>query len=197
MPQRTTVLAIFVLVQWSNSTPGYSLSLEIVVDHDEGSALAGMTTYRMYVNTPTSNDILHAIFGDDERPLIVSTTTSFYQDPAGGVLGSDVQPALFGFFPSLEFDSWVTIGLDGEAGPGEQPPSTIGQQTNAWESNFEDGLDLLMQDDIGGAIFLSQCGLHERLVRRGSTHLDRSIHHRWRDVRPHQCANVFSRIFGR
>ena len=108
---------------------GYSLSLEIVVDHDEGSALAGMTTYRMYVNTPTSNDILSAIFGDDERPLIVSTTTSFYQDPAGGVLGSDVQPALFGFFPSLEFDSWVTIGLDGEAGPGEQPPRPSDNKT--------------------------------------------------------------------
>ena len=137
---------------------GYSLSLEIVVDHDEGSAFAGMTTYRMYVNTPTSNDILSAIFGDDERPLIVSTTTSFYQDPAGGVLGSDVQPDLFGFFPTLAFDSWVTIGLDGEAGPGEEPPSTIGQQNNAWESNFEDGLDLLMQDDIGGAIFLVNAG---------------------------------------
>ena len=88
-----------------------------------------MTAYRMYVNTPTSNDILGAILGDDERPLIVSTTTSFYQDPAGGVLGSDVQPALFEFFPSLEFDSWVTIGLDGEAGPGEQPPRPSDNKT--------------------------------------------------------------------
>ena len=50
--------------------------------------LAGMTTYRMYVqgNNPNDNDIISAMYGDDESPLVISTTTSFYQHPNLGHL---------------------------------------------------------------------------------------------------------------
>ena len=114
-----------------------------------------MTTYRMYVTTPNTNDVISAIYGEEEVPLVISTTTSFFQSEFGSVLGSGINPAFFPFSPPLEFDSWVTIGLDGPAGPDDQAPSTIGETNNSWETNFESGMDLLIQDSIGGAIFVT------------------------------------------
>ena len=42
---------------------------------------------------------------------MVSTTGSFYQNPYGGATSQDINPALFGSFPDLEYDSFMTIGL--------------------------------------------------------------------------------------
>ena len=134
---------------------GYGLDLETVVAHPDTGLLAGMTTYRMYVTTPNTNDVISAIYGEEEVPLVISTTTSFFQSEFGSVLGSGINPAFFPFSPPLEFDSWVTIGLDGPAGPEDQAPSTIGETNNSWETNFEAGMDLLIQDSIGGAIFVT------------------------------------------
>ena len=134
---------------------GYALALETVLAHPDTGELAGMTTYRMYITTPNTNDVISAIYGEEELPLVISTTTSFFQSEFGNVLGSGISPALFPFSPSLEFDSWVTIGLDGPAGPDDQAPSTIGETNNSWETNFEAGMDLLIQDSIGGAIFVT------------------------------------------
>jgi hypothetical protein len=137
---------------------GYGLALEALVSHPDTGVLAGMTTYRMYITTPNTNDVISAIYGEEEVPLVISTTTSFFQSEFGGVLGSDVNPAFFQFFPEMQFDSWVTIGLDGPAGPNNQAPSTIGEANNSWETNFEAGMDLLIQDSIGGAIFVTNDG---------------------------------------
>ena len=133
---------------------GYGLALEEVFVHADTGDLAGMTTYRMYITTPNTNDVISAIYGVDEEPLVISTTTSFYQSELGIVLGSLIIPAFFDAFPTLEYDSWVTIGLDGPAGPDDQAPLTIGETNNSWETNFEAGLDLVIQDSIGGSIFV-------------------------------------------
>ena len=66
------------------------------------------TTYRIYVDLE-EGDQLNAVFGDTVDPLLISTTTSFYQNQFG--THSPPSAALFGFFPSLEYDSFVTIGL--------------------------------------------------------------------------------------
>ena len=63
--------------------------------------LAGMTTYRMYVTTPNTNDVISAIYGEEEVPLVISTTTSFFQSEFGSVLGSGINPPSFHFLHRL------------------------------------------------------------------------------------------------
>ena len=133
---------------------GYSLILEEYASHASGE-LQGMVTYRLYVGTPNDNDIISAVYGYDETPLSIETTTSFYQHPFGSALSNNNNPLLYTGFPELEFDSWLTIGLDGPAGENEVAPITIGDLNNGWVSNFEEGMDVVIADSIGGALFVS------------------------------------------
>ena len=135
----------------------------------------------MYVTTPNDNDIISAVYGDDETPLSIATTTSFYQHPFGSSLGSNNNPLLYTGFPELEFDSWLTMGLDGPAGDNEVAPSTIGDLNNGWISNFEAGMNVLIEDSIGGAMFVTNDRHDQHCVWCGmDSH--RSIHHGRCDV---------------
>ena len=58
----------------------------------------------------TPYDELVAVYALETSPMVLDVTTSFYQDAVGGTLGNTINPAFFGAFPSLEFDSWFTIG---------------------------------------------------------------------------------------
>jgi hypothetical protein len=69
-------------------------------------------TIRVYADFDNQNDQLNAVYGDGAHPLSIESTTSFYQNPFGGPVSTDINPALFPVFPSLEYDSWVTIGLE-------------------------------------------------------------------------------------
>ena len=133
---------------------GYGLLLEVHAEHTEGE-LSGMTTYRMYITTPNTNDFISAIYGDNESPMEIATSTSFYQHPFGSALGTNINPLLYSGFPELEFDSWLTMGLDAPPGPGEVAPSTIGDLDNGWVSNFEAGMNIVIEDSIGGAMFVT------------------------------------------
>ena len=72
-------------------------------------------TYRLYVKVETGGQV-NAVFGNDEAPLSILTTTFFYQNDFGGATSAEINPALFEQFPSLEFDSWVTIGSEDQVG---------------------------------------------------------------------------------
>ena len=136
---------------------GYGLLLEQHAVHDDGE-LAGMTTYRMYVTTPTSTDVISAIFGDSDTTLVIASTTDFYQNSLGSSLGSNISPLLFPTFPELAFDSWLTIGLDAPAQVGEQAPSVIENAENPWLTNFEAGQDIIIDDAVGGAVYVVNDG---------------------------------------
>ena len=99
----------------SASIAGYGIDVETVTEHTEGE-LAGMTTYRVYLTTAMATDELTAIVGDNEFPLSLATTTSFYQEAIfGGATPSNISAPALGLLPLLAFDSWVTIGIDGPA----------------------------------------------------------------------------------
>ena len=72
----------------------------------------GQTTYRVYLNATDATDVISAVFGSNEDPLSVSTTTGFYNNTFGGVTGSDINPFILGLVPELAADSWVTIGIE-------------------------------------------------------------------------------------
>ena len=73
------------------------------------------TTYRIYADVDTG-DQLNAVFGDGVDPLSISTTTSFYQHEAGGATVANQTDFMLNLFPSLAYDSYVTIGLDNAEG---------------------------------------------------------------------------------
>ncbi|MDB4493834.1 hypothetical protein N9233_01430, partial [Flavobacteriales bacterium] len=116
--------------------------------------LSGYVTYRIYIKTQNSDDFVSSVSGDNEFPTRIISSGDFVQSPFGGLLGSDQNPALFGFFPAAQYDSYVTIGLTEGAGPGEGVINTIEDAGNPWGFNFEAGQDLLIDDAIGGGWFV-------------------------------------------
>ena len=135
----------------------YCLIVDTVAVHTSGN-LAGMTTYRYYVKCANPADFVSSVSGDSTNPTVVSTTTEFYQDELGGVTPNGIQPPLFGAFPDLFYDSWVTIGLSSapDAAIGEANVSTVQSSDNPWSTNFEPGFgapggDIVINDEVGGA----------------------------------------------
>ena len=80
---------------------------DISIDTVENS-MSGLTTYRVYVDIDAGGEV-DAVYGDADNVLSIQSSTSFYQN-AYGDYGTP-NAALFFVFPSLEFDSFVTIGL--------------------------------------------------------------------------------------
>ena len=70
----------------TSSVDGYNVVVELAQTHLEG-VLEGMHTYRVYIEMPSSDDVLSAMSGDDDFALELSTTTSFYQSPFGSAFG--------------------------------------------------------------------------------------------------------------
>ena len=74
---------------------GYGLALETVAEHASGD-LAGLTTYRLYMQTAHPTDRVVAAVGDDEFPLSLMPETSFYQNAFGNNNPEGISPAWIG-----------------------------------------------------------------------------------------------------
>jgi hypothetical protein len=138
-----------------NAAASISLRIETVAVHEGvvGSTdLTGYVTYRLYLETPGTDDILIFAGGQDSDPLMISTTTSFWQHPLSSVLPS-LSPIWLTFSPDLSFDSWVTIGATNETYNESEPISTIASPHQDWVSIFEGGDFLVADDFIGGGWF--------------------------------------------
>ena len=139
---------------------GYCLELRTIEEHTSGP-LAGMTTYRVLLHTEDPADFVTSVYGNANEPLSVMTTTSFYQNAVGGVTAQFANPALFAAFPLLEYDSWVTIGLDGpaDAAAGENDAETLISPVQPWTDTFDPGggdpgANLIMDDEVGGVWYV-------------------------------------------
>ena len=133
-------------------------------------ALAGLTTYRLYVHLTEPDHFLSAIStiidenaDPEENPgqttsIRIATTTSFYQDQFGSATSTGISSNLLSFFPDLLYDSWVTIGHAPENGAPAATVSTIASPTQNWVANFESGEDLIMDDIIGGLWYIYNDG---------------------------------------
>ena len=123
--------------------PSYNgLSFELVAN----DAVVGFDTYRVYANFTNPFDQLVSVYGQDINPLSISTTGTFYQNPGGGPTSSDINSALYGLVPGLEYDSWVTIGT-------ESLPNSL-NVLGVDFSSYEAGGNLLINDFVGGAWFV-------------------------------------------
>ncbi|MAC17475.1 MAG: hypothetical protein CMC97_04175, partial [Flavobacteriales bacterium] len=144
------------ILTFDSDSAGYGAKVVRIVEHTTGD-LTGMSTYRLYITVQDEADKLSSVFGNAELPLNVSTTTSWFQDPIGSNYGTAINPLLFGVVPSLEYDSWVTLGLD------QVPNSALGQgETSAvnssgqnWLADFATGSNIEINDQTGGAWFVT------------------------------------------
>ena len=105
------------------------------IDLDEvENGMAGLTTYRVYAVIDAGGEV-DAVYGDADNVLSIQSSTSFYQNQFGGY--GTPSESLFSFFPSLEFDSFVTIGLLNDTG----------------DAMMDIGIDWTDFEDNGGAIW--------------------------------------------
>ena len=111
---------------------------EVVTTHSSGD-LAGMTTYRLYVELGESTDFLSAIFGEGANAVRIQTTTGFYQDPGGSAQADAINASFYQFVPNLAYDSWVTIGHAPEDGTAAASITVTNSPNQNWVSAFEGG----------------------------------------------------------
>jgi hypothetical protein len=92
----------------------YWIGLEEYAVHTNGD-LEGMTTWRMYLHMLDEDDYLSACTGSDSHPFILESTSNpaWYQHPsASETFATGINTAFFTAFPDLEYDSWLTIGVE-------------------------------------------------------------------------------------
>ena len=141
---------------FESDSAGYGLELVRVMEHTEGD-LAGQTTYRVFVTGQSPADKLSSVFGNGDLPLNISTSTSWYQDPVGSNYGSAINPLLYGFIPTLPYDSWVTIGIDQTPNTalGEAEIQGVSSPGQNWLAAFSAGGNINIDDATGGAWFVT------------------------------------------
>jgi len=89
----------------AQATPFQGFTIESMGDMGYGQ------TYRMYVNLDAGTRI-DAVFGNSIGALSIGTADgmSFYQNALGGPTSTSINSAFFPLAPSLEWDSYVTVG---------------------------------------------------------------------------------------
>ncbi|WP_306640391.1 T9SS type A sorting domain-containing protein [Sanyastnella coralliicola] len=122
----------------------------VVEEYTPAFGGVGEPIYRIYAEMGDASDIVSAVFAIDQcHPLDVSTTTDFFNDALGGINPSGINPAFFAVFPTIEADSWVTIGVDNSTQPGAADigqASTVPADPFTGSVNTDPGANLLMDD---------------------------------------------------
>ena len=155
-----SILSILLTLSWvftSNAAcaqddPWLGLVPEVV--HTEGE-LAGMTTYRLYLYTPNETDFLVSCSGDDENPLVLSSTAEpswFQHEAATTAFATDVNPIFFAAFPEFAFDSWLTIGAEDNTAAVDI--ISLDDPSFAAFTAFEAGESIEVSGNIGSAWFV-------------------------------------------
>ncbi len=124
--------------------------------------LNGFSTYRLYITTSSPSDQLSAIYGNIDEPSALQSSGSIFQaSPIGDITANGINPDVWDFFPSNEFDSYVTIGIETPANSaqGEGDISILESSTSPWTASFEpeDGTwsnGFTLEDITGGSWFV-------------------------------------------
>ena len=85
---------------------------------------ADMATYRVYVTTASPTDFVSSISGDEQIATMLTSTTGFFQSEFGAISPDAINSLFYSVVPSLEYDSWLTIGIE-EAPQGSESAITF------------------------------------------------------------------------
>ena len=118
-------------------------------------------TYQIFVDVE-AGDQLNAVYGDDSVALNIEGTSAFMQSAFGQATVAGMNPALFGFFPSLIVDSFVTIGLSDNVGnamldigidfTGFEAGGAIWTDNGSWFATPDDS----QVYEVGGQVLIGQ-----------------------------------------
>jgi len=157
-----TIGSIALISGIAQATPFQGATLEIVNIGDQG------TTYRLFAQLEAGARI-DAVYGNSQAELRFAPREgrSFYQNANGGPTSKEINSNFFPFVPSMEWDSYVSIGAYYQNGApfGENNLNNIGIN---WAS-FEGGGDLVTDNgswfvtpddaqgnELNGEVFLGQ-----------------------------------------
>ena len=122
--------------------------------------LTGYNTYRVYVKFTNEQDFLAAVYGDTDYPTRIRGGNNFYQNVFGNMTNEAYNSFLFGTFPDVEYDSFVTIGMTAPASiaAGEAPINAVADPMNNWITEFDPlngapGSDIIIDSQTGGSWF--------------------------------------------
>ena len=143
------------------ASPFQGLTLEL---HNSG---AQGESYRLYANLDAGARV-DAVYGNAQGVLsIYAAEGSIYHDAAGGATSQAINSAFFQFVPSMEWDSYVSIGaLYSNGDPfGGNNLNDIGIDWGVWEGGgdlyTDNGSWFVTPDDpqgeeVNGQVFLGQ-----------------------------------------
>jgi MYXO-CTERM domain-containing protein len=115
-------------------------------------------TARIYAKL-SDGSRLDAVYGNAANPLYMGSTTSLYQNQYGGDTSLEINASLYGVFPSLMYDSWVTIGREDGI---DNALGSIGMTWNGADGvSTADGSWYITPDDtqgqeVGGRVLIAQ-----------------------------------------
>ena len=160
MTVRMTTLSVATLIASTATIATADFQGFSVETSDSGMGLG--TTYKIYANVDGGNQ-LNAVYGDGSVELYIHAVNgSFYQNAFGGNTSTAINPALYSVFPSLMYDSWVTIGLEDQVG---NALNNIGIDFSGFEGGgaivTSDGSWFATPDDaqvyeVGGRVLIGQ-----------------------------------------
>jgi hypothetical protein len=131
----------------------------LTVSEHATDIVPGQTTYRVYVDMINPGDFLSSVYGNEGDPMSFSTSDGFFNDPFGSTVASGINPAFFAFVPTLEADSWITIGIDSQNTGDEVAISTVEDASQPFVASFQsgsaiDGQDIEINTQTGGAWYV-------------------------------------------
>lgn len=121
--------------------------------------LDGYTTYRLYATCASPGDFLSSVYGVQAELTYIWAEGGIWQSAFGSAVVDGCNPNFFDIAPTLEYDSFVTIGREVSTDPG--PFYTIQDPGNLWIPDFEAGIDLDLSGLVGGAWFTANLGQDE------------------------------------
>lgn len=127
--------------------------VELQIDTVAMDGAPGATTYRLYAVLNNPGDCLSAVVGEGAEATWITSTAPFYQHPLGAATPSNIDPILYDMFPELEFDSWVTIGIDQVADPAANQSAIQVVESTPWVAQFEAGESIGLNSAFGDGWF--------------------------------------------
>ncbi len=104
---------------------------------------------RLYVNFENAGDRLDSVFGSEDNGLVIGTDAEFYQNAAGGDSSLQINAALFGVYNSVQYDTFVTIGMTDSAGDALLVQA-VDFSNFSYEVSTSNGTWTVTPDDIQG-----------------------------------------------
>jgi hypothetical protein len=146
--------------------------VDIVVEEygqSTGEYPAGHTTYRVYARLEDPEDFLSAVYGIGEAPsdpnhtLIICDNvqepgnTTCWNSAFGGVTGPAVNPAFCAVFAETCFDSFITIGRENSASPGN-PINVLTSPTGGFNPTFASANEVGIPNPINDGAWFALVG---------------------------------------